>query len=121
MFKQKKRLLTFISILLIIGFLLTSFSSYFISVTSLKNQVTYTELPLTSDNIYSEIQRDLLRPIFISSLMASDTFVRDWVMSGEGEQDAIIRYLQEIKSQYSAFTAFSSLKKLEIIITLMVS
>lgn len=106
MFKQKRRLLTFISVLLITGFLLTSFFSYFVSVTSLKHHVTSADLPLTSDNVFSEIQRDLLRPIFISSLMASDTFLRDWIISGENSKEAIIRYLQEIKSQYGAFTAF---------------
>lgn len=106
MFKQKRRLLTFISILLVTGFLLTSFFSYFISITSLEHHVRSTELPLTSDNIYSEIQRDLLRPIFISSLMASDTFLRDWIISGENSKEAITRYLQEIKTQYGAFTTF---------------
>jgi diguanylate cyclase (GGDEF)-like protein len=64
------------------------------------------ELPLTSDTIYSEIQRDLLRPVFISSLMASDTFLRDWVLQGEKDPEEIRRYLQEIKERYHAFTAF---------------
>jgi diguanylate cyclase (GGDEF)-like protein len=106
MFKQKKRLITVLSILLIAGFLLTSLASYFISLASLRHQVTHSELPLTSDNIYSEIQRDLLRPIFISSLMASDTFLRDWVINGEQSPDAIIRYLKEIQETYGTITSF---------------
>lgn len=106
MFKQKKRLVTFITVLLITGFLLTSLASYFISIASLRHQVTYNELPLTSDNIYSEIQRDLLQPLFISSLMASDTFLRDWVINEEQSHDAIIRYLREIQENYGTITAF---------------
>jgi len=106
MFKRKKRLVTFVTILLISGFLLTSLASYFISLASLRDQVTYSELPLTSDNVYSEIQRDLLQPLFISSLMASDTFLRDWVISEEQNHDAIIRYLNEIQKTYNTFTAF---------------
>ncbi len=106
MFKQKKRLVTFITVLLITGFLLTSLASYFISIASLRHQITYSELPLTSDNIYSEIQRDLLQPLFISSLMASDTFLRDWVLNEEQSHDAIIRYLREIQTKYDTITAF---------------
>jgi len=106
MFKVKKRLITLISIFLITGFLFTSLASYFISISSLKHQVAHAELPLTSDNIYSEIQQDLLRPIFISSLMASDTFLRDWVLSGEKNHDTIIRYLNEIQGNFKTFTAF---------------
>ena len=52
------------------------------------------QLPLTSDNIYSEIQKDLIRPILISSLMAGDTFVRDWVLGGERDGTAMQRYLK---------------------------
>jgi diguanylate cyclase (GGDEF)-like protein len=106
MFKQRKRLITFITILLITGFLLTSLASYFISIASLRNQITYSELPLTSDNIYSEIQRDLLQPLFISSLMASDTFLRDWVINEEQNHEAIIRFLREIQTNYNTITAF---------------
>ncbi len=95
-----------ISLLLIIGFLLATLTSYFISINSLHDQIVYRELPLTSDNIYSEIQRDLLRPVFISSLMASDTFLRDWVLKGEEDVGDIKRYLKEIKEQYNAFTTF---------------
>jgi len=104
--KAEKNLITIISVLLISGFVLTSLTSYFISVASLKNLVVKNELPLTSDNIYSEIQRDLLRPIFISSLMASDTFLRDWVIKGENNPEEITRYLREIKEEYAAITVF---------------
>ncbi len=106
MFKHKKNLITFLSILLIVGFLLTSLASYFISLASLRDQMTHGELPLTSDTVYSEIQRDLLRPIFISSLMASDTFLRDWVINEEQNHDAVIRYLTEIKQTYNTITSF---------------
>lgn len=106
MFKQNNRLIILISTLLIMGFLLVSLASYFISVASLRDHVANNELPLTSDNIYSEIQRDLLRPIFISSLMASDTFLRDWVIKGEKNPSEITRYLKEIKEKYNTITAF---------------
>ena len=47
-----------------------------------RHNIVNTELPLTSDNIYSEIQKDLIRPTQIASMMSRDTFLRDWVIAG---------------------------------------
>lgn len=92
--------------LLILGFIATSIISYFIAHDSLASQITEETLPLTSDNIYSEIEQDLLRSILISSLMAHDTFVRDWTLGGEEDERRIIRYLRQIKHEYDTTTAF---------------
>jgi DNA-directed RNA polymerase subunit E'/Rpb7 len=102
----KKTLLPIIAGLLAVAFLLTSFASYFVSRTSLRSEISDNELPLTGDNIYSEIQRDLLRPIFISSFMAQDTFVRNWLLDGEQNQGEISQYLREIQNRYQTFTSF---------------
>ena len=103
---DKRILIAVVSGLLITGFLATSLASYFVSRQSLRDAVVQTELPLTSDNIYSEIQKDLIQPILISSVMASDTFLRDWVLAGEREPERMIQYLREIKNRYGAFTSF---------------
>ncbi|WP_374631415.1 diguanylate cyclase [Ferrovibrio sp.] len=103
---NKRVVIVAVSVLLVAGFLLTSLASYHVSRRSLRDAIGQTELPLTADNIYSEIQRDLLRPVLISSLMANDTFLRDWVQDGELEQGAITRYLSEIKLRYNTITSF---------------
>jgi hypothetical protein len=103
--KNNKLLLT-VGALLVVGFLLTSHASFFVSRVSLRSQISLNDLPLTSDNIYSEIQRDLLRPVFISSVMATDTFLRDWVIGGEVGEQHIIKYLREIQREYNMFTSF---------------
>ncbi len=103
---EKIKLVPVISVLLVTGFLVTSLASYFVSRASLRSEISYNELPLTSDNIYSEIQRDLLRPVFISSLMATDTFLRDWVIDGEVGEHQISKYLNEIQTKYNTFTSF---------------
>jgi hypothetical protein len=95
-----------LTLLLAAGFLGTSLGSYVVSRKGLKNQILSNELPLTSDNIYSEIQRDMLQPIFISSLMANDAFVRNWILDGEKNVGAITQYLSEIQDKYKAITAF---------------
>ncbi|MGB0671154.1 MAG: sensor domain-containing diguanylate cyclase [Rhodospirillales bacterium] len=100
---------TFIGIVVMLmaaGFLLTSFAGFEVARKSMREQLSETTLPLTSDTIYSEIQRDLLRPIFISSLMAHDTFLRDWKLAGEQEPDAMVRYLAEIQKRFGTVTSF---------------
>ncbi|MFN4311346.1 MAG: diguanylate cyclase [Ferrovibrio sp.] len=103
---DRRRLVIIVSILLIGGFLVTSLASYFVSRQSLRHAVIDTELPLTSDNIYSEIQKDLIQPILISSVMATDTFLRNWVLDGERDESHVIQYLNDIKQRYGAFTSF---------------
>jgi diguanylate cyclase (GGDEF)-like protein len=88
------------------GFLATSLVSYYASRDSIRRNIVNTELPLTSDTVYSEIQKDLVRPVLISSMMARDTFVRDWVMSGEQNIESMTRYLREVQEHYGAFTSF---------------
>ena len=103
---RKSHFMLILTILLVSGFLFTSIVSYFVAHNSLSEQVSGNTLPLTSDNIYSEIQQDLLRPIFISSLMAHDTFVLDWVLGGESEPEKMIRYLRAIQKRYGTVTSF---------------
>ena len=88
------------------GFFLTSIIGYQVSKSALKDIISQNELPLTSDNIYSEIQRDLLRPVFIASVMAQDTFLRDWAIDGEQDEHLVRKYLSEIKSKYGTITSF---------------
>ena len=75
------------------GFLVTSLASYFVARQSLRARIALSELPLTSDNIYSKIRHDLSRPVFLSTMMATDTFLRDWILEGEIDKRQIIKYL----------------------------
>ncbi|MBM7060372.1 GGDEF domain-containing protein [Pseudomonas sp. UL073] len=99
-------LLVLLCLLLVCGFLATSLASYYASRDAIRDSIVNTELPLTSDTVYSEIQKDLIRPVLISSMMSRDTFVRDWVMSGEQDVGQLTRYLHEVQNHYGAFTSF---------------
>jgi len=105
LYSQRSLVLTLIA-LLGAGFLATSFLSYYASRASIRDNIVNTELPLTSDTVYSEIQKDLVRPILISSMMSRDTFMRDWVVNGEHDADKMTRYLNEVMTHYGAYTAF---------------
>lgn len=103
---DKAKLIAALCVLLSAGFLATSLVSYFVSRNAIRESITTTELPLTSDNVYSEIQKDLVRPILISSMMSRDTFLRDWVLDGERDIEQMTRYLKEIMLHYGAVTSF---------------
>ena len=105
-FPNKTRLILWLSFILITGFLTTSVLSYFVSLNAIRSSITDQALPLTGDNVYSEIQRDILRPIFISSQMAGNTFLRDWLIAGEPDQAQVVRYLQGLKQEHNTITAF---------------
>ena len=90
---NRRSLYLLLTLVMTVGFLAISLLSYHTSRSAIHESIVSNELPLTSDNIYSEIQKDLIRPILISSLMASDTFVRDWVLRGENNPAEMTRFL----------------------------
>ncbi|MGO8865460.1 MAG: diguanylate cyclase [Alphaproteobacteria bacterium] len=102
----RRLLIAVIALFLGIAFVATALVSFLVSKHELRESIISEELPLTSDTIYSEIQRELVQPIFISSTMANDTFLRDWVLAGEHDVGQMTKYLNEIKTKYGAFTAF---------------
>lgn len=105
--QNRRRIFTLtISFLVLLGFMATSLIGYFVARDSTSDQLQKQMLPLTSDNIYSEIQRDLLQPLLISSLMANDTFVIDWAQSGEEDPERLAEYLAQIQRKYNTITAF---------------
>lgn len=112
--KLQLSLLLLLLFLLLSGFLATSLVSYYASRDSIRDSIANTELPLTSDNIYSEIQKDLIRPTQIASMMSRDTFLRDWVLAGEGDAEPMTRYLREVQEHYGTFTSFFISEKTRI-------
>jgi len=95
-----------LGLLILVGMLGTSFASFMVSKSSLRDQLVNQTLPLLGNTIYSEIQRDLLQPVVVSSLMANNTFVHDWVAAGETEPAEMRRYLQQVMTEYGVFSAF---------------
>jgi diguanylate cyclase (GGDEF)-like protein len=103
---NKYRFIGILTILLIFSFTFTSLISYNVTRTALTSDSKNVILPLISDNIYSEIQKELLQPIHNSSIMANDEFLVNWVQSGEQDEEEIVRYLQRIRERYGYFSAF---------------
>lgn len=102
----KTKLSLGLSALLLLTFAVTNFITYTASKASIRHNIIDDALPLISNNIYSDIQKDLITPINVSSLMANDTFLKDWVLNGEKNTGEVIKYLREIKDKYGFFTTF---------------
>jgi diguanylate cyclase (GGDEF)-like protein len=93
-------------LILIAGFLVVLLTGYMTSRDALRRNLSEQALPMTGDRIYSEIQKDILRPVIISSQMAHDTFFRDSIVDGEQDSAAIIKQLKDIKSKNHASSSF---------------
>lgn len=91
---------------MVLGFVAVLATSYIVSRETLQRGLSENTLPITGDNVYSEIQKDILRPVFVSTQMANDTFVKDWIINGEDDQQQITKYLKEIKTKNQAITSF---------------
>ena len=54
--------------------------NYHKSIDETQTQLLNTSLPLSVDNIYTEVQQRMVEPLLVSSLMSNDTFLRDWIL-----------------------------------------
>ncbi|WP_419765366.1 MAG: diguanylate cyclase [Arcobacter sp.] len=99
-------------VILIVTFLLLTFSigssilNYMKSLEETQVELKERSLPLSIDNIYTEVQRNLIEPTLVSSMMANDTFLKDWIIHDESKTDKITRYLESIKNRHSVFSTF---------------
>lgn len=93
-------------LLLTTGFFATTLPGYQVSKRAILDAIIGQDLPLTSSNIYSGIQKDMVRPVLISPTMASDIFLRDRVLKGEVGVSQMAGCLSEVKQRYGAFSGF---------------
>ena len=93
------------SLLLILSISLSSIS-YISALNNTQEQLKVQSLPLSLDNIYTDIQKSIIEPHLVSSMMANDTFVQEWLKNGEKDKDKIIIYLKSIKNKYNMFSTF---------------
>jgi diguanylate cyclase (GGDEF)-like protein len=103
---KQRSLLALLALIIALGFAIGSLASYYISREAIRQSIIGTELPLTADVITGEIQKDLVRLVQVSSAMADDPFVLDWLDQGEPNAALINRYLHAIQERYDTSTAF---------------
>ena len=100
------RLLGWITLILVVGFVTTSVAGFLASRDAIEHSISEQALPLTGDLIYSGLEKDILYPVFISSMMAHDPAVREWLANGDKHQRQITAYLHGIKAKYGTVASF---------------
>jgi len=71
-----------------------------------KNQINRQSLPLSLDNMYSKVQKNIVEPYLISSMMAKDIFLHNWMKEDEEHREYIYKYLKSIKQNDNIFSTF---------------
>lgn len=105
-FDSKYIVVIVISTLLILLSTTTTTINYIVSKKNAQEQLKTQALPLSLDNVYTEIQKNIIEPYLVSSMMANDTFVQDWIVNNEEDEKKIKEYLSTIKNKYEMFTTF---------------
>jgi diguanylate cyclase (GGDEF)-like protein len=100
------RVVIIIIILLVTLSISVSVINYMVMRQSTEESLVESSLPLTVDNIYTEIQKHIIEPNLVSSMMAHDTFVQDWLLHDEADTVKIAKYLETVKNKYGMFTTF---------------
>ncbi len=105
MHKNSKVLLSIASIIFI-GMILSSIF-IFTSYSKVIKDSTSNIAELSTMNIYSEINNELTKPIYVSITMANDSFLKTW-LADEANNDTgdIIDYLKGIKDKYNYNSVF---------------
>jgi len=80
--------------------------NYYASMNLTQSQLKNSSLPLTVDNIYTEIQKQIIEPNLIASMMANDTFMKNWLTNQENDSEQVVRYLDTIQNKYQMFATF---------------
>lgn len=103
---SKTKTIVILILIIVSAFLGTSIFNYLSSRTAIRKEIISSSLPLLSENIYSGIQKELSLPINISSAIARDSFLINWVRDGELEVDLVVQYLAKIRDEYNFFSTF---------------
>ncbi|ABM03656.1 diguanylate cyclase [Psychromonas ingrahamii 37] len=104
--KSKYHIVITVTFLLVTLSVILSTVNYWVSLNSTEVQLRERSLPLTVDNISMEIQKKIIGPHIISSMMANDTFLQDWLINNEGDVDKISKYLEMIKNKNKLLVTF---------------
>lgn len=100
-----------ICFIIIIGFVSIAISNYYTYSKVIKDDIENIS-KLTSLNIYSEIDSELTKPIFVSLTMANDIFLKNWMydetnsLNNEQYIQMLQKYLKEFQMKYKYNSVF---------------
>ncbi|MEJ6474236.1 diguanylate cyclase [Pseudoalteromonas piscicida] len=95
-----------LSLLLLVGFIFTSWISIEHAKQSLYKGISDDALPLTSHLIDLDLQKRLQAPIVVSQQMAHNIFIKRWLLSEHKDPEVIFSYLEDTRTLHHAKTSF---------------
>lgn len=100
------RISLIVSLIVLIGSLLTAFVTYR-SYSDIVKTSAESISELSAMGVYSEINNELTKPIYVSLTMAEDTFVKDWLTREDvSNEDEITEYLMGLHNRYGYSSVF---------------
>ncbi len=104
--KKEKNIGFLAALIIVLGISISSVFIYF-SYSRIITDNSMNIAELSTMNIYSEINNELTKPIYVSLTMANDSFVKNWLNAEElsSTQD-IIDYLGGIQTKYEYSSVF---------------
>ncbi len=104
--KEKRAISVIISAIIVLGTIAIVAISFFSYSNIIKDDVLNIS-KLASTNIYSVIDNELTKPVFVSLTMANDSFVKNWLINEKQENpEKITAYLEGIRSKYNYNSVF---------------
>jgi len=100
------RLLGWLALLLVAGFVFTSGFGYRVARDTLRGVFAVSAVPAISDLVHAEVRSELLRLNSASLLIARDAFVRNWLLDGERDPEQMAHYLKEESRKFGAASSF---------------
>lgn len=88
--KNRKKLVILLSLLIFLSLFTITILDYHNYSDIIKDDILNIT-KLASTNIYSEIQIELIKPIFVSLTMANDEFLTDWIVEQKEQDKKIIQ------------------------------
>ncbi|MCK9492259.1 MAG: sensor domain-containing diguanylate cyclase [Sulfurimonas sp.] len=104
--KSNYKIIAIITLLLLTLSITISVVNYMVAKNETQANLKTQSLPLSVDNIYTVIQKQLIEPYLVSSMMAHDTFLKHWLLHDESDSLKIANFLSSIKNKYGLLTSF---------------
>jgi len=103
---DKHKINIIITVLIVAGFFASIMVSYRTYSEIIKDDIRNIS-KLSSSNIYSEINNELIKPIFVSLTMANDSFLKDWLNNESTQRLGELQaYLKGIETKYGYNSVF---------------
>lgn len=106
--KEKQKINLTISLAIITGFIVIIIINTLAYNAIIKEDIRNIS-KLSSTNIYSEINNELIKPIFVSLTMANDSFLKKWLImekNDQAEYSDLVEYLVGLKDKYEYNSIF---------------